>query len=208
MKISDLYGIIGSAVFCGLLLLLLLLVTMPGQATPEDEGIIVSFGNTLDGGGRQAIPTPSMPQPEQQAEERRLAEEQRKQQEAIDKANALGSMFGTTVAPDGSGTDESDARQGNPVGKGSSEGHSWSLDGRTLVGKIAKPNYNRDVEGIITVNIRVDENGNVTNTSIGRPTTISDGQTQREALEAARKTKFSAGKNAAIGTISYNLKLK
>ena len=266
MKKSELYGIIGSALFCGTVLLLLFLIVMPGQPTPEDEGIIVSFGNSFDGGsvrtpvpGRTAQPQPSTTpppaerqQPQQQEkvltqddpspaissqteeekklaeerrkqeeaeriaeekrrreeEERRIAEEKRKKQEAIEKANAMGNVFGNVMTPEGSGQSEGNAQQGNPVGQGSSEGHSWSLAGRALMGKLANPSDTQNVEGRVTVSIRVDENGNVISASISRPTDISDAKTQKAALEAARKTKFSAGKNIAVGTITYNIKLR
>lgn len=279
MKKSDLYGILGSAIFCGIVLLLLFLIVMPGTKTPEDEGIIVSFGNSFEGGGQSPAtsvtapqpvqpaqapsqPAQQTPQPQQaseqelmtqednsleiarqkeerkkkeqeelerkkreeeerrlaeekrQEEERRLAEEKRleeqrrREQEAIEKANALGNMFGTGESTEGSGSNTGESQQGNPVGKGSSEGNSWSLDGRALIGKLVTPNYNRNVEGKITVSIRVDENGNVTSASIGTPTTISDAETRNATLEAARKTKFSAGQNISTGTITYNFKLR
>ena len=259
---SDIYGIVGSALFCGVVVLLLVLIAMPGQPVPEDEGIVVSFGTSFEGGGQQVAealpapqpqpeaPQPAAPQPEPQpaeemltqespsvamqeqqeqeeeaarlaeeqrrreeeearlAEERRIAE-QKRQQEAIERAQAtVGSVFGQTVTPEGSGTGEGDARQGNPVGQGSSEGHSWSLDGRALVGKLIDPLYEVNVEGRVTVSIRVDESGNVVGVSIGRPTDISDAAIQQAALDAARKAKFSVGDNVAVGTITYHFKLK
>ena len=127
---------------------------------------------------------------------------------AIERAQAMGSVFGQAVTPEGSGTGEGDARQGNPVGQGSSEGHSWSLNGRALVGKLIDPLYEVNVEGRVTVSIRVDESGNVVGVSIGRPTDISDAAIQRAALDAARKAKFSVGDNVAVGTITYHFKLK
>lgn len=263
VKKSDIYGIVGSALFCGVVALLLLLIAMPGRPTPEDEGIVVSFGNSFEGGGQQVAdavpvpqpqpeaPSPAAPQPEPQQEEEvltqetpsvalpeqadkeaeeaaRLAEEQRlreeeearlaeerriaeqkRQQEAIERAQAtVGSVFGQTVTPEGSGTGEGDTRQGNPLGQGSSEGHSWSLDGRALVGKLIDPLYEVNVEGRVTVSIRVDESGNVVGVSIGRPTDISDAAILNATLDVARKAKFSAGDNVAVGTITYNFHFK
>ena len=252
---SDIYGIVGSALFCGVVVLLLVLIGMPGQPVPEHEGIVVSFGTSFEGGGQQVAealpapqpqpeaPQPAAPQPEPQPaeemltqespsvamqeqqeqedeaarlaeeqrrreeEEARLAEERRKQ-EAIERAQAMGSVFGQAVTPEGSGTGEDDARQGNPVGQGSSEGHSWSLSGRALMGKLINPLYEVNVEGRVTVSIRVDESGNVVGVSIGRPTDISDAAIQQAALDAARKAKFSVGDNVAVGTITYHFKLK
>ncbi len=99
-------------------------------------------------------------------------------------------------------------KAGNPVGKGNSNGHAWSLSGRGLVGSIVSPNYTSNVEGKITVAIRVDRIGNVTNASISSPTTISDKATRDAAVKAARKTHFSKGEGVSIGTITYNFRLQ
>jgi len=82
------------------------------------------------------------------------------------------------------------------------------LGNRNYLGRPAKPNYSKDVEGKITVNIRVNENGTVTSTSIGSPTTISDSEMRRDAMSAANKTRFTAGKNIETGSITYNYKLE
>jgi len=273
MKKSDLYGIIGSAISCGIILLLLFLILMPRIEKPEEEGIIVSFGDSFIGGGQNPVtnvttpqqpvsePTPTQSETplqqqlpeediitqvdpsleiarqeeerrrreqeeierrrreeerrlaeqrrleEQQAEARRL-EEERQRQEAIDRANAAGNAFGLGANTSGSGIDEGDAQQGNPAGQGSSEGNSWSLDGRNIVGRLIIPTHDRNVEGTITVAITVDANGNVTDARIDRPTTIGDEATRRAALDAARRTKFTPGRGAATGTITYNFRLR
>ncbi len=273
MKKSDLYGIIGSAIFCGLVILLLFLIYMPGNKTPEDEGIIVSFGNSFEGGGRGPSTSTQLPQsssspvstppadnsnePSQQttnqqdlltqddnslelakqkekeekkkkekeeqlrlererklaeeqrlAEERRQEEEKRKKQEAIDRANALASAFsGTGSDTQGTGITKGSNQQGNPVGRGSSGGNSWSLEGRSLVGKFVTPTYSKNVEGTITINIRVDKEGNVISATIGTPTDISDHVTLEATKSAALKTKFSTGSKDSFGTITYNFKL-
>ena len=256
---------------------------MPGWQKPEDEGIMVSFGDSYTGGGStpiadaqplqpsqptQPATTPPPPQPSnrpspstpenvmtqedpsvaiarqeeerkkreqeeadrkareqeeaerkrqeeerriaeerRREEERRIAEEQRRQQEAINNANALGNAFGSSTNSQGSGTETGNDRQGNPAGKGSSGGNSWSLNGRRLVGDLAKPSYTRNVEGIITISIRVNEQGNVIGASLTTPSTISDERTINAAIDAAKKTKFSEGKSVVAGTITYNFRL-
>lgn len=267
MKKSTRYGIIGSALSCIMVLLLLLFVVLPGMDTApkEDEGIIVSFGDNQNGSGKTDKPTeiptiapPPVSKPtkrdkpskqdlmtqtdnslavaaqkkkdkecKQQAEiekqreterlqaiekkrietEQRIADQKRKEQAAIDKANAMNGTFGNNNAT-GSGTGTGDTRQGNPAGKGSSGGNSWSLNGRSLTGRLVSPSYDRDVEGKITVNIRVDENGNVVSANIGSPTTISDAQTRNAATSAARNTRFTGGKGVSAGSITYNFNLK
>ena len=113
-----------------------------------------------------------------------------------------GSGQGTGIGDGvGSGT------KGNPFGKGTSNGNTWSLEGRNLSGTISKPTYRENVEGKITVKIRVDDAGNVISASIGSPTTIADESLRNATLESSRRTKFSAGKGVVYGQIIYNFKL-
>lgn len=246
---------IGSAIFCLLTFLILWFVFMPTVIKPaEDEGIMVSFGDELDGlgfgdmiaGAEELTSPPTPPQPaekqelltqetektlvipkkqtnprtttrqvteqdiqrqEQRRREAAAAAEARQRQEAAARSeNLIGGAFGSGGA--GSGNTSGDTRQGNPAGSGTSGGHGWSLAGRSLVGSLATPAYPNNVEGRITVSIRVDASGRVTSTSIGSPTTISDSQTRNAALTAARTTRFSSGSGVSVGTITYNFRLK
>ncbi len=138
---------------------------------------------------------------------KRATENNRKEQLAIENASTVNGLFGNSTST-GSGTDSGNNQQGNPAGKGSSCGNSWSLNGRSLSGQLVSPSYDKDVEGKVTVNIRVDESGRVSSASVGSPTTISDAQTRNAALSAAKSTHFSGGKGASSGTITYNFKLK
>ncbi len=220
----------------------------------EEEGIMVSFGDNIDGLGfgdmiageeeiaslaslppkeaeQQELITQSrektvsvpkqQPNPrntkrtneydlrrqEQQRRDAAAAAEARKRAEAAARSeNLIGSAFGSGGS--GSGTTSGDTRQGNPAGSGTSGGHGWSLAGRSLIGSLATPSYPSNVEGKITVSIRVDANGRVTSTSISSPTNISDAQTRRSALNAAKSTRFSSGSGISVGTITYNFRLK
>lgn len=225
------------------------------QRPPEDEGIMVSFGDEIDGlgfgdmiAGEQELSeaaSPPIQQPEQQElitqktertvvvpkqqvnpkttqarvepdrqqqeQQRReaaaRAEAQRKAEAAARSESLVGSAFGSGGGS-GSGTTTGDTRQGNPAGSGSSGGHGWSLSGRSLMGRLSTPNYPSNVEGKITVSIRVDANGRVTTASISSPTNISDQQTRNAAVSAAKTTRFSAGSGVSIGTITYNFRLR
>lgn len=251
MKKSNLYGLIGSTLSCIILFLILwfVVISLNVNKPTEDEGLIVSFGNSNEGSGMTEMPaakptktatsikpTRSVKQDfmtqtdnslaiaEQKRKnqknqeqidiehqrletEQKLADQKRKEQGAIDKANTMNGMFGNNNSK-GSGTGSGDSQQGNPVGKGSSGGNSWSLNGRSLTGRLVSPSYNRDVEGKVTVNIRVAENGNVIGATIGSPTTISDAETRNAATYAAKNTHFTAGKGISAGSITYNFKLK
>jgi len=59
VKKSTKYGIIGSGISCSIVLLLLLFIVFPTLKTEEkeDEGLMVSFGNNLNGSGMTDIPT-------------------------------------------------------------------------------------------------------------------------------------------------------
>ena len=251
MKKSELYGSAGPMTFMVLLLLFLFLLFMPGTKMPEEEGIMVSFGDAIEGGGPmqevqpETKPVETSPPPasatkpvkqdlmtqddnslaiaEQKKKEREAreaaererkeqarieAERKRKEQEAIDKANALMGGMGSNTGSTGSGSTSGNTSQGNPLGSGSSGGNSWSLNGRSLSGRLVQPSYNSNEEGRITVNIRVDANGNVTSASVGSPTNISSTELRNAAISAAKATKFTSGNGVAAGTITYNFRLR
>ena len=178
------------------------------------------------------VPTGSNPDKNSQAaEQQRLAQEARaaEQKAKSDRAKSLGvNAFGNSGGSgsggfglgsgngpgsgagkgNGIGDGIGDGTRGNPFGKGTSNGNTWSLEGRTLSGNISKPAYRENVEGKITVRIRVDDNGNVISATIGSPTTIADESLRNSTLESARRTKFSSGKGVAIGQIVYHFKLR
>ena len=94
MKQSEIYGVIGSALFCVLLFLLLWFCYMNVEKPLEDEGIMVSIGNADAGGGWEESqmmestpvappPVPTMPSPNElmtQDDESLALAEQRKQE--------------------------------------------------------------------------------------------------------------------------------
>jgi len=274
---SNLYGLLGSALSCVTLFLIMWFYIMPYTLPQpvEEEGLMVSFGDNENAGGmgssakplaapeaeilapsKQQKPTStpaakeqlitqndnsnaiSIAEKKQKKQDRkqkqlieqqridtenRIAQQKRKEQDAINKAgatvnglfsngsmnsgsgNGKGSGNGTG---NGSGNGSESGIQGNPAGHGNLGGNSWSLNGRSLTGNLASPSYDKDVEGKVTVNIHVDENGRVFSASIGSPTTISDPETRNAAIAAANRTHFSGGSGSAIGSITYNFKLK
>lgn len=162
---------------------------------------------------------------QQQEAKKRVAEQKEKQrlkeQEAIGKASAVNGLFGNSNKSNGTGggsgggsgtgtgSSNGSGTQGNPAGKGTGGGgNSWSLNGRTLTGKLVSPSYDNDVEGKVTVSIRVDESGKVINSSVVSPTTISDAKTRNAAMAAANNTHFSTGTGVSTGTITYNFTLR
>lgn len=243
-------------IVCGVLItLLLMFIYMPFSKEEEDEGVMISFGDGIEGLGEMppfmATTTPQTPitpsssltqenlmtqdieetvnldaqkqeeerkrqeqiiaeQKRQEEEERQRIEAEQKRIEAEQaaktaKANQMAGVFGQQIS--GVGQTSGSGTAGNPAGKGSSGGNSWSLNGRDLKGSLYKPSYNSNEEGKVVVSIRVNESGNVIDTSIAAGTTIADANLRKAAMDAAKKTKFSSGNNIAIGTITYNFKL-
>ena len=286
MQKSKLYGLIGSTLSSTFILLVLCLVVLSAPSSTENEGFLVSFGDSEDAGGSGYVAVPSRGsssnnvstgtqvktiktnQPAQPAQptqsstpskqtvftqsdnsvaineqkekdrvskiqsdiniqrietQKRKADQNRKEQIAINNANAVNGLFGNNGATGGgkggsgsgtgtgkgTGSGSGNGVQGNPAGKGAiGVGYDLKLGNRNYYGRPAKPNYPKDVEGKITVNIRVNESGTVTGATIGSPTTISDSEMRRDAISAANKTRFTAGKSIETGSITYNYKLE
>ena len=283
MQKSKLYGLIGSTLSSTIILLVLWLVVLTAPSSIENEGFLVSFGDSEDAGGSGYVAVPSRgssnnistgtqfksTQPAQpssrttpssspdrqtlythtdnsvaineqkekdrvskiQSEansqriesEKRQADKNRREQTAINNANAVNGLFGKNGATGGkgggsgsgtgtgrgTGSGSGNGVQGNPAGNSASGvAYDLKLGNRNYYGRPAIPNYPKNVEGKITVTIRVDASGRVTSTSIGSPTTISDSEMRRDAISAASRTRFTAGKNVEVGSITYNYKLE
>lgn len=98
----------------------------------------------------------------------------------------------------------------NGIAYEETQGISFSLSGRTPVA-LPKPEYNIQREGIVVVEVTLDNNGNVTNAVPGvrGSTTIND-YLMNSARNAALKAKFNAkhdGPRFQKGTITYHFKL-
>ena len=158
-------------------------------------------------------------------EQRKLAEEKRKQDSIraaiANKTKGLKGLGaggnGTDANSNGMGDGSGSGTKGNPFGRdgststngaaNSGSNLSWSLGGRSIRGSLVRPNYASQEEGTVVVSIKVDKDGNVVNTSVGKGTNTSDPALLRAAQEAAKKTKFSPrtdGKDGdQFGTITY-----
>lgn len=248
---SEKIATLGTVISILLLIILLLFIFLPSNK-PDEDGLMVSFGELENGAGSEVesnfspvesntsssnsqtaeedlltqddpsavvsqkqIPKKSeiQTQQNQKAKEAELLKQKeesdraRREKEAIDKASQMDGLFGNQSDAGQRSTSGNEVK-GNPAGKGSQDGNSWSLSGRNLSGQLVLPAYERDVEGVITVRIRVDSNGNVIGHTIGKPTDITDQVLINAALSAARRTKFTKGNSDAIGSISYNFKYK
>lgn len=95
----------------------------------------------------------------------------------------------------------------NSINKNSSI--SYSLVNRTKIA-IPPPIYLCEMGGKVVINITVDNNGNVTNTSFNNSSTTDNGCLVDHALEYAEVSKFNSdnSKPSQIGTITFLFKGK
>ena len=86
------------------------------------------------------------------------------------------------------------------------------VKGRNVIGSIPKPVYGTQAEGIVVVQVKVDQYGNVKEAVPGAEgTTVTDKTLWNAARNAAMKTTFNMDANAPAmqaGTITYIFKLK
>lgn len=85
------------------------------------------------------------------------------------------------------------------------------LEGRTVVGTIAKPEYNVKESGTVVVSIWVDKYGDVVKVEPGAGgTTVNNSELWSSARKAALATRFNSDDEAPLlqqGTITYVFKL-
>lgn len=87
---------------------------------------------------------------------------------------------------------------------------SFSLSGRTVVGKMPLPDYDVNLQGNVVVDITVDQDGKVVSArAISKGSTVTNAVLWKAAEEAAKKTKFTPAPNVPVqyGTITYIFKL-
>ena len=105
-------------------------------------------------------------------------------------------------------------KAGQPDGntkEGRTQGNANArLEGRSIIGNLQKPSYNAQLEGIVVVQIVVDQYGNVTKAIPGvEGTTVMDKGLWNAARAAAMETRFTPGSEPVqTGTITYKFKLQ
>ncbi|MBN2165314.1 MAG: TonB family protein [Marinilabiliaceae bacterium] len=156
----------------------------------------------------------------QEAEKKRQEELARQKAEAQNRVkNAFGSNTGSGSTSEGEtkgtgnqGYVTGDPNSRNRTGSGQgTTGNGYSLSGRSLRGSLPKPAYTIQEEGIVVIEISVDNNGNVVNaTPILKGTTTQNSVLWQQAKAAALKAKFNADPDAPSvqkGTITYHFVL-
>jgi TonB family protein len=105
------------------------------------------------------------------------------------------------------GQPDGNTREGKT--EGSANAH---VKGRNVVGSLPRPTYASQMEGIVVVQVKVDQYGNVTEAIPGAEgTTVTDKTLWNAARNAAMKAHFNMDAHAPAlqsGTITYIFKLK
>jgi outer membrane biosynthesis protein TonB len=136
-----------------------------------------------------------------------------------DQGDPNGLQGSATYRKGGSGGDGSGGGTGGGTGTGSGTGIgngvgpgiSFNLAGRSMV-LIRKPEFSKQKEGIVVVEITVDRNGKVVNASPGvKGSTIVDNTLYSAAKKAALESRFNLKSDAPdlqVGKIIYHFKLQ
>ena len=164
-------------------------------------------------------------QRQEELERQRIIEEQKRIQEITDRTrNALSNTLNNADnTATGEGETTGQGNQGSETGSVNSDNHSsgisglgdkgisFSLEGRTPQ-SLPKPEYNYQAEGIVVVEVTVNQNGNVTKATAGvKGSTTLDNNLLKAAQKAALAAKFDRKPNAAAfqkGTITYHFLLQ
>jgi len=164
-------------------------------------------------------------QRQEELERQRIIAEQKRIQEITDRTrnaltNARNNADNTAT---GEGESTGQENQGSENGSVNSDNHSSGLSGLgdkgisySLAGRtpqsLPKPEYNYQAEGIVVVEVTVNQNGNVTKAAPGvKGSTTLDNNLLRAAQKAALAAKFDRQPNAAAfqkGTITYHFLLQ
>lgn len=125
------------------------------------------------------------------------------------KDNSAANPHSATGASEGFKAGQPDGNTPEGKTEGSANAH---VKGRNVVGTLHKPEYDFQKSGIVVVQIKVDQYGNVTEAIPGAEgTTVTDKNLWNAARVAAMKTTFNQSANAPtmqVGTITYKFKLQ
>ncbi len=125
------------------------------------------------------------------------------------KDNSAANPHSASEAAEGFKAGQPDGNTPEGKTEGSANAH---VKGRNVVGTLPKPSYGTQTEGIVVVQVKVDQYGTVTEAVPGAEgTTATDKNLWAAARNAALKAHFNMDANAPAvqtGTITYIFKLK
>jgi len=122
----------------------------------------------------------------------------------------------TATTPHGAAEASSEFKAGQSDGntrEGKTEGSANAhVKGRNVLGTLPRPSYATQAEGVVVVQIKVDQYGNVIEAIPGfEGTTVADKSLWQAAKNAAMKAHFNQSADAPVvqlGTITYKFKLQ
>lgn len=191
------------------------IVNAPGNTAPESAKVSTSNQSTK-------------PTPQPEAKQSELSdkgdipvkvEEPKIDKKALFQSTSEGEIDANNPNPvddkslfNGVGREEEATRTANtPIGPDHRQPVTHNLSGRDVVGGFPLPAYTGTNQGIVVVEVTVDQNGNITKAAAtGKGSTVQDSKLWRAAEEAAKKAKFNVKKDAPIyqvGTITYVFRL-
>ncbi len=180
-----------------------------GEVTPEQ--LLTDDSSEVD------ISTQQIETPKKQTSEQQTISDEQEAEEIPREVNQRALFPGRTLSSDSSSQGVSDTPEGNQgdvsgqndasaydTGAGV-EGVSWSLSGRSAVGRLPLPSYSENATGRVVIEIIVNENGKVTNATYrAQGSTTNNTQLVTAARNAALAAQFTPSDDfAQVGTITY-----
>ncbi len=152
---------------------------------------------------------------EKKERERKEAERKAKEEEAKAKAAALAGLIKNSGNGSGNGDGLGGGGSDNPV-KGGGTAGSGGRDSRIKGlgtrkprdGKLPEPPCEFDHYGVVVVQIKIDKDGNNVYAINAGGTNTADNEMIQCAINAIKKTQWTAGDGDAIGTITYTFNVK
>lgn len=140
--------------------------------------------------------------------EQQEAADRAKKDQAIKNADAWADKFKNTGGSSDTGDkDGGGGNSNNPVHGPGGNGRDHRISGlggrAPRDGKIPEPSCEFDHYGVVVVQIKIDKDGNNMYAINARGTNTADQAMINCAIEAIKKTKWTAGDGEAVGTITY-----
>ncbi|MDR2286593.1 MAG: TonB family protein [Prevotellaceae bacterium] len=192
------------------------IVNAPGNTAPESAPVAAHNESTKPAPQPEAKPSEISDQgdvpveaPKPKIDNRALFQTKTQGEEEADNPNLVDekSLF-TGVGRE----DEATRTANTPIGPDHRQSVTHNLNGRSVVGGFPLPAYNSQNQGIVVVEVAVNQDGKVTKaTAVGKGSTVQDAKLWKAAEEAAFKAKFNVKKDAPIsqvGTITYVFRLQ
>ena len=178
-----------------------------------EKSVVVKKDKPKEPKKKQPLTPEMLEKQKEEAERKKREREEALARKAVNKDVSGSFGKGNKMKNQKDGND-SGRTKGKTGGKAidSGKGVSVRVGNRKLgAGGLIKPNYNKQAEGKVVVNVTVDPSGNVVSASInaGLSDTSNSGL-RNAALAAAKKTKFNEieGVDNETGTITYIFRLK